>query len=424
MFIDKADIIVKGGDGGPGSYSFRREKFVPRGGPDGGDGGKGGDVYLEAEPRMRTLLDFVRKPSYQAEQGGPGTGAHCYGKNGQDLILKVPVGTTVYKGVTLIADLVAPGMRVLISEGGRGGRGNWHFKSSTRRAPRLAELGEPSEKVKLRLQLRMIADVGLIGFPNAGKSTLLSRFTRANPKIAGYPFTTLYPNLGVAMYHDREMIFADIPGLIEGSHEGKGLGHDFLKHIERTRVLIHVVDPMGFGERSAKESIRIINSELKQYSPKLAKKPQIIIVNKLDLTGADKVFKDIKKLYKKIKVFGVSGVSGEGIQALLPEILKLIESVPPDLNAPTDASLHIKLEPEAWVEKKADHYLVRGKKVERLVAMTNFHLPEGVERTQNILKKMGIERLLKEHGVKPGDQVKIGRMEFTFQLDTVEPGIK
>ncbi len=415
MFIDKADITVKGGDGGAGSASMRREKFVPRGGPDGGDGGKGGDVYLEAEPRMRTLLDFVRKPSYQAEQGGSGSGKHCYGKNGEDLILKVPVGTSVFRGVTLIADLVTPGQKVLISKGGRGGRGNWHFKSSTRRAPRIAELGEPSEKVRLRLQLKMIADVGLIGMPNAGKSTLLSRLTRANPKIAGYPFTTLYPNLGVAMYDDREMIFADIPGLIEGSHTGKGLGHEFLKHIERTRVLVHVVDAMGYEGKSAKDTIKTINAELKEYSHALAKKPQMIVVNKLDLTGADKVFKDIKKAYKKTSVFGISGASGQGIKELIPEILKLMLSAPAPVLAAQEAPVHVRLEPEFWVEKKNELYVVRGKKVERLVAMTNFDLHEGVERTQEILKKMGIERALADRGAKPGDQVKIGRMQFTYE---------
>lgn len=423
MFIDKADIKIKGGDGGAGSASFRREKFVPRGGPDGGDGGKGGDVYLEADARLRTLLDFVRKPSYMAEQGGSGTGRHCYGKNGADLILRVPCGTSVYNGLTLIADMIKPGARFMVAKGGRGGRGNWHFRSSTRQTPRIAELGEPGEKLRLRLQLKMIADVGLIGLPNAGKSTLLSRLTRAHPKIAGYPFTTLYPNLGVTMYDDHEIIFADIPGLIEGSHEGKGLGHSFLKHVERTRVLLHVVDPLGYDGKSAKESIRIINSELKQYSTVLAKKPQLIIVNKLDLTGGEKVYKDIKKLYKKTKVLGVSGASGEGIAALLPEILKLLQTAPATDYSLMDQPVHVKLEPEFWVEKKDDFYVVRGKNVERLVAMTNFDLHEGVERTQTILKKMGIERALKEYGAKPGDPVKIGRREFTFELDKAEPGV-
>lgn len=415
MFIDQANIRVRAGDGGAGSASFRREKFVPWGGPDGGDGGKGGDVYLLADPRMRTLLDFVRKPSYEAERGGSGTGKHCYGKNGADLVLSVPIGTAVYKGPTLIVDLLKPGTKFLIARGGRGGRGNWHFKSSTRQAPRIAELGEPAEKVQLRLQLKMIADVGLIGFPNAGKSTLLSRLTRANPKIANYPFTTLYPNLGVAHYSDREMILADIPGLIEGSHTGKGLGHEFLKHIERTRVLLHVVDPLGYDGQSAKESIKIINAELKKYSPKLIKKPQILVINKLDLTDADKVFKEIKKANKKTKVMGISGVSGEGISKLLPEILKLLDKVPVEEGSLSEAPVHVKLEPEMWVEKKEGIYQVRGASVERLVAMTNFDLPEGVERTQDILKKMGVERALQAHGVRPGDQVKIGRMEFTYE---------
>jgi GTP-binding protein len=415
MFIDKADITIKGGDGGAGSASFRREKYVPWGGPDGGDGGAGGDAYLVASVRLRTLLDFVRKPSYQAERGESGRGRNQYGKHGEDLVLEVPCGTSVYKNGELIADLVKPGDKFLVVKGGRGGRGNWHFKSSTRRSPKIAELGEPSEKVKLRLQLKMIADVGLIGFPNAGKSTLLSRLTRANPKIAAYPFTTLYPNLGVALYSDREIIFADIPGLIEGSHMGKGLGHEFLKHIERTRSLLHVVDPMGFDGHSAKESIKIINAELKKYSPALAKKPQMILVNKQDLTGADKIFKEIKRAFKKAHVIAVSGVSGTGISGLLPSIMKMVDSSPAEEPSMAPAPVHVTLEPEFWVEQKNDLYEVRGKKVEKLIAMTNFALPEGVERTQEILKKMGIERALLAYGVKAGDQVKISTMQFTFE---------
>ncbi|MBV9080089.1 MAG: GTPase ObgE, partial [Elusimicrobia bacterium] len=273
LFIDKAEISLRAGNGGDGSASFRREKYVPFGGPNGGDGGKGGDIYLLATDRLRTLLDFARKPKYEAPNGNAGSSYLKSGLSGDDLILEVPCGTTVYKGPTVIADLVDDGDRILVAKGGRGGRGNVHFKNSVRQAPRIAEKGEPGERVALSLRLKIIADVGLVGMPNAGKSTLLSRLTRAHPKIANYPFTTLSPNLGVAYYHDREIIFADIPGLIEGSHTGRGLGHDFLRHVERTRVLIHVVDPMGFDGADPKTTIKTINHELKSYAPELAKKP-------------------------------------------------------------------------------------------------------------------------------------------------------
>jgi GTP-binding protein len=415
MFIDKADIILKAGNGGDGSAAFRREKFIPKGGPNGGDGGKGGDIYLRADLRLRTLLDFVRKTSYQAPSGEPGSGYHKFGLSGNDMVLEVPCGTSVYHGKTLIADLVNPGDQLLVARGGRGGRGNVHFKNSVRQAPRIAEKGEPGEKAELQLRLKIIADVGLIGMPNAGKSTLLSRLTRAHPKIAAYPFTTLYPNLGVAIYHNREIVFADIPGLIEGSHEGKGLGHEFLQHIERTRVLVHVVDPLGFGDKDAKASIKIINNELKSYSKILAKKPQIIVVNKQDLTDADEVFKKIKKSLKSQTVLAVSGVTGDGIPELLAEVAKLIDQIPMEAPKKVVQPVHISLDPDFWVEKGSEIYTVKGKKVERLLAMTNFRLPEAVQRTQNILKKIGVERELLAAGAKAGDPVKILNFEFTFE---------
>ena len=415
MFVDKAEIIVRGGDGGDGSVSFRREKFVPRGGPDGGDGGKGGDAYLRANPRLRTLLDFVKKPSYQAPRGDHGAGRKCSGRSGEDLVLDVPCGTAVIQGKNVIADLVEPGSTVLVARGGRGGRGNVHFKSSVRQAPRISERGEPAEEIQLELQLKIIADVGLIGMPNAGKSTLLSRLTRATPKIAAYPFTTLHPNLGVAVYFDREIVFADIPGLIEGSHTGKGLGHEFLRHIERTRMLVHVVDPMGFGGKTAKESIKTIEGELKSYSPLLAKKQQLLVINKEDLSEAADVFKAIKKSYKKRKVLLVSGVSGVGIPELLAEVLRMTDQVPLELASAAEAPVHVHLEPEMWVEKKGDLFVVRGKKVELLVNMTNFNRAEAVERTQHILKKIGIERTLLQKGAQPGDRVRISNFEFSFE---------
>jgi GTP-binding protein len=261
----------------------------------------------------------------------------------------------------------------------------------------------------------MIADVGLIGMPNAGKSTLLSRLTRANPKVAAYPFTTLHPNLGVAYVHDREIVFADIPGLIEGSHTGRGLGHEFLQHIERTRVLVHVVDPLGFQEHPPKEAIKIINNELKSYSKKLAKKQQVLVINKKDLAEAEDVYESIKKSVKKQRVFLVSGVTGEGIPALLNYVAELVAALPVDVDAPVAQPVQIRLEPDFWVEKVGEEFFVRGKKVERLVAMTNFQLPEAVQRTQNILKKMGVERELTSAGAVSGDNIHIKRFEFTFR---------
>jgi GTP-binding protein len=415
MFIDKSQIRISAGSGGDGSAAFRREKFVPRGGPNGGDGGHGGDAYLKADPHLRTLLDFTRQTQFEAQSGEPGAGYNKVGKSGEDLILSVPCGTSVYKGPTLLADLVTPGQQICVARGGRGGRGNVHFKNSVRQAPQIAEKGEPGEVFELELRLKIIADVGLIGMPNAGKSTLLSRLTRANPKVAAYPFTTLHPNLGVAFIHDREVVFADIPGLIEGSHTGKGLGHEFLQHIERTRVLVHVVDPLGFQGNSPKETIKIINNELKSYSKKLAKKAQVLVVNKKDLSEAEDVYKAIQKSMKKQTVFLVSGVSGEGIPDLLNHVAALVAALPADAEPVSAQPLQIRLEPDFWVEKIDDEFYVKGKKVERLIAMTNFELPEAVQRTQNILKKMGVERELSSAGAMSGDNIHIKRFEFTFR---------
>lgn len=415
MFIDKSLIRVIAGAGGDGSWAFRREKFVPRGGPNGGDGGKGGDLYLKADPHLRTLLDFARISQHEAQSGEPGAGYNKEGKSGVDLYLSVPCGTSVYKGPTLIADLLKPGETLLVAKGGRGGRGNTHFKNSVRQAPKIAERGEPGETFQLELRLKVIADVGLIGMPNAGKSTILSRLTRAHPKIAAYPFTTLYPNLGVAVIHNHEIVFADIPGLIEGSSEGKGLGHEFLQHIERTRVLVHVVDPLGFQEHTPKQAIKIINTELKSYSKKLAKKSQVLVINKKDLAEAEPVYKAIQKSLKTQKVFLVSGVTGEGIPELLNYVSELVKAEPLNLEAPAIQPLQIRLEPDFWVEKVRDEFHVKGKKVERLVAMTNFDLPEAVQRTQNILKKMGVERELASAGAMSGDSIRVKQLHFTFR---------
>lgn len=423
MFIDRADVVVKAGDGGDGAMSFRREKYIPKGGPDGGDGGKGGDVYLVASPHLKTLLDFARKPKFIAERGESGRGQKKEGPSGSDARLFVPCGTVVTDGDKPIADLVSPGDEVLVARGGRGGRGNVHFKNSVRQAPRIAERGEPGESRRLQLRLKLIADVGLVGMPNAGKSTLLSRLTRAHPKIADYPFTTLAPNLGVTVFHDREIVFADIPGLIEGSHTGKGLGHEFLQHVERTRVLIHLVDPLGFGGKSPGGNVKIIQAELKKYTRSLATKPEIIAVNKRDLTGADEAFRAVKRAFRRRKVFSVSAVTGEGIPDLLTEIARHLEALPdPAAEARVTRPPKIALEPDFWVERReGGDFSVYGKRVERLVAMTNFSLPEAIERTQHILRKMGVEKALASQGAKYGDSVWIGESHFDFAPEPIEP---
>ena len=328
MFIDRAEIFVQAGKGGHGCVSFRREKFLPKGGPDGGDGGRGGNVILVAEPSVTTLLDFAGKHHWIAKNGQPGMGKNRSGRSGNDLEVLLPPGTLIYDRETnrLLKDLDEPGLRVCIAKGGRGGKGNAHFKSSRHQTPRFAQPGEPAEERWLRLELKLIADVGLVGLPNAGKSTLLSRVSAAQPKIADYPFTTLEPQLGIVdMSGYRRFVMADIPGLIEGAHEGVGLGDDFLRHIERTRVIIHLIDafPME-GQPSPVEAYRVIRNELQKYSPKLAQKPEIIAANKMDL-GADRdVVEELRSELGR-EVHAVSGVSGEGIDGLLERVWTCIE---------------------------------------------------------------------------------------------------
>jgi GTP-binding protein len=327
VFVDEVDISVKAGDGGRGSVSFRREKFVPRGGPDGGDGGKGGSVYLVATPHRNTLVHFRFNPEFHAERGRSGSGALKTGKTGNDLEIPVPVGTLAQQRdpenpdeLVTIADLVRPGQRVLVAKGGRGGLGNAHFVSSTNRSPRKAQPGEPGEERKIRLQLKLLADMGLVGFPNAGKSTLIARISAAKPKIADYPFTTLTPNLGVVtLSDDRSFVVADVPGLIEGAHEGHGLGHQFLRHIERTKVLVHLVDVSGASGRDPVDDFVTIRRELELYNPELLEKPQIVAANKLDAVD-DRARVDAleaKARELNLPFHRISAVTGEGVQPLL-----------------------------------------------------------------------------------------------------------
>jgi len=421
MFIDKARIFVTAGRGGDGCNSFLREKFRPFGGPDGGNGGDGGDVYLQVDNNMSTLLDLVHCPNYKAPCGSPGESTNKYGKSAKDLFIKVPQGTIVIKNGSVIADLKKIGEKLLIANGGRGGRGNASFKTGRNSAPRVYEKGEPGEVATIDFELKLIADVGLIGFPNAGKSTFLSVVSQAHPKIADYPFTTLAPNLGVAHYYGKSFVVADIPGIIEGAHGGKGLGDEFLRHIERTRVLVHLIDISGFDNKTAYENYKIINKELKKYSAHLAKKPMIVVVNKMDLTDSDKLFASFKKHLKNKKVFKISAVSKIGINPLMAELIKMLAkpiTEESELVLESGRKKYI-YEPEFKVEYEiiddTNVFTVIGKKVEKLLAMTNMDNDDTLRRFQNILKKMGIERALKEKGIKIGDTVRIANTEFFFQ---------
>ena len=333
MFVDQVDIHVKAGSGGSGCLSFRREKFIPRGGPDGGDGGHGGSVFIVATPTKNTLVDFRFHPEFKAKKGQHGQGSNCTGETADDLEIGVPVGTLVFVknpddgGLHLLGDLAEEGQRILVAKGGRGGRGNARFVSSTNRAPRRTEPGEDGEEKQLRLQLKLIADVGLIGFPNAGKSTLISRISAARPKIADYPFTTLVPNLGVVtLSDDRSFVVADVPGLIKGAHEGHGLGHQFLRHIERTKVLVHLVDVSGASGREPVEDFTTILDELERFSPEVAAKPQIVAANKMDAVDDPERVKALERHVKKQKLpfFKISAATGDGVDKLLEAAWKEI----------------------------------------------------------------------------------------------------
>jgi GTPase len=332
MFVDEVDIHVEAGSGGRGCLAFRREKFVPRGGPSGGDGGLGGSVYVVASPHTNTLISFRFHPEFSAERGDHGQGSNCTGKNGEDLVLAVPIGTLVYEktdgaGLALLADLAEEGQRVLVAKGGRGGMGNARFATSTNRAPRKVQPGESGEIKDLRLELKLLADVGLVGFPNAGKSTLIARVSAARPKIADYPFTTLTPNLGVvSLSGDRSFVVADVPGLIEGAHRGQGLGHQFLRHLERTKVLVHLVDVSSATGRDPVEDFETVRKELELFDRAFAAKPQIVAANKIDAMDDEQRAKDLEKRAKKLKLpfFRISGVTGDGVPALLEAMWKYL----------------------------------------------------------------------------------------------------
>ena len=415
-FIDKVRVFVTAGDGGDGCLSFRREKFMEFGGPNGGDGGKGGDVWLEAASRLTTLMDLHFRPHLEAKRGGHGKGSHKEGESGADVVIPVPVGTVVYKDGALVADLHKDGQRWRAAAGGRGGRGNASFKTHRNTAPRLAEKGGPGEKATLDLELKLLADVGLVGFPNAGKSSFLARVTRARPKVADYPFTTLTPNLGVAYHKHVSFVIADIPGLIEGAAEGKGLGSQFLRHVERTRILVHLVDPLGYMGEDAVSGIKTIEKELKGFSSRLAQKPKLLVVNKMDLPEGAAVLKALKKKYKD-RVLSASVATGEGMDLILDRLIEELQKHdgPVHFEDRVPAETLHKVEQGFSVENMGGGvFKLSGKYVERVSAMLDVSLPEAIQRYQGTLKKIGVDRALKKAGIKDGDMVRCGEFEFEW----------
>ncbi|MBC9783885.1 GTPase ObgE [Heliobacterium chlorum] len=425
MFYDQAKIYVKGGDGGNGVASFRREKYVPEGGPNGGDGGSGGNVIFIGDEGLRTLVDFRYQRHYKAERGEHGMGKNMHGRNGEDMTVKVPIGTVVKDAETnaLIADITSHNQKVIVAKGGRGGRGNAKFVSSVNRAPTISENGEPGAERWLELELKVLADVGLVGFPNVGKSTIISAVSAAKPKIANYHFTTLEPNLGVVRLGEgQSFVMADIPGLIEGAHAGAGLGHDFLRHTERTRFLIHVLDISGSEGRDPLEDFDAINKELALYKPDLAEKPMVVAANKMDLPGAEGNLERLReKLGDEHLIFPVSAATTQGLEPLLWHVYHGLEAMGPVVFETVTAEKHMdvrvtgKKEERFRIDRDEEGtFVVSGAEVERHVAMTNFENEESVTRLQRILDRMGVDQALRDVGAKHGDQVRIRELEFDF----------
>ncbi|QAA31519.1 GTPase ObgE [Clostridium manihotivorum] len=428
MFIDTAKVFVKSGDGGNGSVSFRREKYIPLGGPDGGDGGRGGDVILKVDTGITTLLDFKYNKKFLAERGVNGSGSKCYGKDGEDLIIKVPMGTLVRDVETqkIMADLSHAEDEYVICRGGKGGKGNAKFATPTRQAPNFAEPGMPGEERWIELELKLLADVGLLGFPNVGKSTFLSVVTKAKPKIANYHFTTLKPNLGVVSVPGIEaFVMADIPGIIEGAAEGVGLGLDFLRHIERTRLLVHVVDISGVEGRDAVEDFIKINEELKKYSVKLWDRPQIVVANKADMLYDQEVFEDFKKKINEMgydKVFKMSGATYEGVEAVVKEAARMLKEIPiteleikeEDKFIPEEKrfTYDIRVEEEDGIKV----YVVEGTFVERLLNSVNVNEPDSLKYFHKVLRNKGVLDELREMGIEDGDMVRLRDFEFEYLL--------
>ena len=427
MFADRAKIFIRSGKGGDGHVSFRRELYVPNGGPDGGDGGRGGDVIFEVDEGLNTLQDYRHRQKYAAKDGEQGGKRRCHGKDADDIVLKVPEGTVIkeFESGKVIADMSGENRRQVVLKGGKGGLGNQHFATSTMQIPKYAQPGQPSQELWVSLELKVIADVGLVGFPNVGKSTLLSRVTNAQPKIANYHFTTLNPNLGVVdLDGAKGFVIADIPGLIEGASEGVGLGHEFLRHIERTKMMIHVVDAAGSEGRDPVDDIYKINAELEAYNPEIAKRPQVIAANKTDLIFNDGEAEDpverLKKEFepKAMKVFSISGATGAGIKELLyyvSEELSKVDDKPIVFEQeyfPDEELIYIDL--PYTVEKEDDMYVVEGPKIEKMLGYTNLDSEKGFAFFQKFLKDTGILDELEAAGIQEGDTVKMYGLQFDY----------
>ncbi len=440
IFVDEVTVDVAAGSGGNGFVAFRKEKFVPRGGPSGGDGGKGGDVVIEADSNLSTLLDFRYQHRFAAANGGDGEGKDMIGKDAPDLVLRVPIGTIATDVDTgrLVADLTKHGAKAIIAYGGRGGRGNAHFATSTHQAPKFAENGEPGTAYRLKLELKLLADVGLIGFPNVGKSSLISAVSAAKPKVADYPFTTLVPNLGVVRVGDdveNTMVLADIPGIIEGASEGTGLGHQFLRHVERTRVLVHILDVGGMSGRYPLDDFEKLNHELGAYSEKLAQLPQVVALNKIDIADPD-IVELITDHFREndIEVYPISAATGAGTKPLLFKVAAMLKEIPKEPE-PSEDTVHITVDSQRGgpyrdrmkrraftveLDPETGDYHVRGAGIERLVAMTQLENEHALTRLQRVMEKSGMIRQLKALGAKEGDNVHIGKFEFSYYDEDAE----
>lgn len=422
MFIDEVTVELYAGNGGNGCMAFRREKYIPMGGPYGGNGGKGSDIIFEVDEGLNTLIDLRYSRVIKGEKGANGEGKAKNGKNATDVVIKVPLGTIITDTDTnlIIADLTKKGDRVVVASGGRGGRGNIAFATRTNPAPNFAENGEPGEYRKVRVELKLLADVGLVGLPSVGKSTIISKISASKPKIAAYHFTTLTPNLGVVKVDSRSFVVADLPGLIENASLGEGLGDRFLKHIERTRVIAHVVDMGALEERNPYDDYLLINKELENFNPSILEKPQIIIANKMDMEGAQENLKKFKENVKDVPIFEVSAISSEGLHEVLvylADMLDKIEKKP--LYEETKFESHIlytfKKEKPFTITRDGNTWVVTGKEVEKLLRMTKFSTDEAVKRFTNKLRKMGIDDALKEMGAQDGDNVRILDLEFDYK---------
>lgn len=423
MFVDKVKIFVRSGKGGDGHVSFRREKYVPNGGPDGGDGGRGGHIIFEVDPGCNTLMNFRHKRHYKAADGEEGGKKRCHGKDADDLVIKVPLGTVIREAETnhVIADMHRPGQKEVIFKGGKGGRGNQHFATPTRQAPRYAERGKPAREYWLILELKMIADVGLVGFPNVGKSTLLSMVSNAQPKIANYHFTTLAPNLGVVTnQYGKQFVMADIPGIIEGASEGIGLGHDFLRHVERTKVLLHVVDVAATEGRDPIADIYAIQKEIDLFNPNILKeKPQVIAANKIDVGGCEENIAALKAEFepKGIKVIPISAAGNDNLQDLLKEVAELLEKIPTDVVIFEPEFEEISLmpnEPFTITEPNEGYFVVEGEGIRRMMGYTALDTEQGFAFFQKYLREKDIIKALEEAGIQEGDTVNIYDLEFDY----------